>query len=597
MKQQQAGEPGDEAQQIAEATRLIRAGQFFAAHDVAQAGLREHPGSRRLAWASGQALVRTGALEQARALIEPICAAGTEDEDLLGLLARIRKDQWRRGGEARHLRESRDIYLQAFDKTGGFYTGINAASMSCLLGEGERAAELARDVLATCERSGGGDYWTLATIGEALLLLGRGVDAAARYRDAAAQAKDDWQAISSSRDQLLLLERHGVNVPDDALEALRPPAVGVFTGHMIDAPGRNPPRFPPEREGEIRAAIEAEVEALDLRIGYSSAACGGDLLFIEAMLARGAEVNVVLPFAKGDFIETSLRFAGEAWVARFERALERASDVQYVTAERHLGDDRLFGFGNRFMSGLALLRARSFSAEPWLVALWNGGGALAGGTGDAVGRWPFADKVRLIGGRGAVPAATAAPEPPPSSRAIKCLLFADVVGFSKLSEEDTPGFVELLRRVAVRMETLGRKPEFLNTWGDAIFAVTGTAEEMVGYALDLRASLREARSSGGVPSHVDLRTGLHAGPVFEVTDPLTGRPNLYGAHVNRAARIEPITVPGEIYASEQFVALLLSETAGRRDAEPWEIEYVGMLSLAKAYGAQKLYHLSPRRAG
>jgi class 3 adenylate cyclase len=98
-----------------------------------------------------------------------------------------------------------------------------------------------------------------------------------------------------------------------------------------------------------------------------------------------------------------------------------------------------------------------------------------------------------------------------------------------------------------------------------------------------------------VPAHVDLRTGLHAGPVFEVIDPLTGRPNLYGAHVNRAARIEPITVPGEIYASEQFVALLLSETAARRGAEPWEIEYVGTLSLAKAYGAQKLYHLTPRR--
>ena len=595
MSQQQPSEPRDDAALIDEATRLIRAGQFFAAHDVAQAGLREHPGSRRLAWASGQALVRTGALEQARALIEPICAAGTEDEDLLGLLARIRKDQWRRSGEASRLRESRDIYLQAFGKTGGFYSGINAASMSRLLGEGERAAELARDVLAICERSAGCDYWTLATMGEALLLLGRDNEAAVRYREAAAVGKGDWQAISSSRDQLLLLGRHGMSVPAAALVALRPPAVGVFTGHMIDAPDRKAPRFPAERESEVRAAIEAEIESLDLRIGYSSAACGGDLLFIEAMLARGAEIDIVLPFAKSDFIETSVRFAGEGWAARFERALERASDVHYVTTERHLGDDRLFAFANRFMSGLALLRARSFSAEPWLVALWDGEQGHAGGAGDAIGRWPFPERIRTIGGGGATSAEPA--PPPPSARAIKCLLFADVVGFSKLSEEDTPGFVELLRRVAVRMEALGRKPEFLNTWGDAIFAVTGTAEEMVDYALDLRKSLREARSSGGVPAHVDLRTGLHAGPVFEATDPLTGRPNLYGAHVNRAARIEPITVPGEIYASEQFVALLLSETAQRRGVEPWEIEYVGMLSLAKAYGAQKLYHLSPRPVG
>jgi len=585
---------GSEAERTDQAIRLIRAGQFFAAHDAAQEGLRAYPGSRRLAWASGQALVRTGALEQARALIEPICAAGAVDEELLGLLARIRKDQWRRGGEARHLRESRDTYLEAFRATGGFYTGINAASTSRLLGEGERAAELAREVLAICERTGAGDYWTLATMGEALLLLGREDDAAERYARAAAGARGDWQALSSSRDQLLLLERHGVRVPAAILEALRPPAVGVFTGHMIDAPGRAAPRFPASREAEIRAAIERDIDALDLKIGYSSAACGGDLLFIEAMLERGGEVNIVLPFAKADFLATSVAFAGAGWVARFERALERASDVQFVTAERHLGDDRLFGFANRFMSGLALLRARSFSSDPWLIAHWDGGEGLAGGAADAVARWPLPEQVRIVGG-GVRPSGAPAVEAGRSTRAIKCLLFADFVGFSKLSEEDTPGFVELLRRVSDRMAALGRKAEFLNTWGDAIFAVLGSAEEMVGYALDLRASLREARMTEGVPSHVDLRTGLHAGPVFEVIDPMTGRPNLYGAHVNRAARIEPITVPGEIYASEQFVALLLSETAGQRDAAPWEIEYVGTLSLAKSYGAQKLYHLSPRR--
>lgn len=583
-----------EAELTDQAVRLIRAGQFFAAHDAAQEGLRAYPHNRRLAWASGQALVRTGALEQARALIEPICAAGGVDEDLLGLLARIRKDQWRRGGDLRHLRESRDTYLEAFRATGGFYTGINAASTARLLGDGEQAAALAREVLAICERTGATDYWTLATMGEALLLLGREADAAARYAAAAAGAKDDWQARSSSRDQLLLLERHGVRVPPAILEALKPPAVGVFTGHMIDAPGRASPRFPASREAEIRAAIEREIDSLDLKIGYSSAACGGDLLFIEAMLARGAEVNIVLPFAKVDFLATSVAFAGGGWVARFESALERASDVQFVTAERHLGDDRLFGFANRFMSGLALLRARSFSSEPWLIAHWDGGEGLTGGAADAVARWPLPQQVRIVGG-GARPGGAPAVEAGRSTRAIKCLLFADFVGFSKLSEEDTPGFVELLRRVSDRMAALGRKAEFLNTWGDAIFAVLGTAEEMVGYALDLRASLRDARATEGVPSHVDLRTGLHAGPVFEVTDPLTGRPNLYGAHVNRAARIEPITVPGEIYASEQFVALLLSETAGRRGPEPWEIEYVGTLSLAKAYGDQKLYHLSPRR--
>ena len=50
-----------------------------------------------------------------------------------------------------------------------------------------------------------------------------------------------------------------------------------------------------------------------------------------------------------------------------------------------------------------------------------------------------------------------------------------------------------------------------------------------------------------------MRIGLHAGPVFEGIDAITGRPNFFGSRVNRAARIEPVTLPGHIYASQQFV--------------------------------------------
>ena len=67
--------------------------------------------------------------------------------------------------------------------------------------------------------------------------------------------------------------------------------------------------------------------------------------------------------------------------------------------------------------------------------------------------------------------------------------------------------------------------------------------------------------SVGLPPDTTVRVGLHAGPVFSQHDPIIERVNFFGSHVNRAARIEPVTTPGCVFASEQFAALLKSETA------------------------------------
>ena len=62
--------------------------------------------------------------------------------------------------------------------------------------------------------------------------------------------------------------------------------------------------------------------------------------------------------------------------------------------------------------------------------------------------------------------------------------------------------------------------------------------------------------------------------------------NYFGTHVNRAARIEPITNPGNVYASEQFASLLM---AGKNSA--LECNYVGIIVLPKKFGKYPIYHL------
>ncbi len=93
----------------------------------------------------------------------------------------------------------------------------------------------------------------------------------------------------------------------------------------------------------------------------------------------------------------------------------------------------------------------------------------------------------------------------------------------------------------------------------------------------------------GLPDDLNLRIGLHAGPVYVGRDPITGARNFFGTHVSRAARIEPITPPGQVYASEAFAAL-----AAGRGAARFGFDYAGQTPMAKGYGTFPMYHV--RRA-
>lgn len=60
---------------------------------------------------------------------------------------------------------------------------------------------------------------------------------------------------------------------------------------------------------------------------------------------------------------------------------------------------------------------------------------------------------------------------------------------------------------------------------------------------------------------INLRIALHAGPGYWCFDPILERMTYVGRHVSRAARMEPITPPGEIYVSETLAALAAAEGA------------------------------------
>jgi hypothetical protein len=84
-------------------------------------------------------------------------------------------------------------------------------------------------------------------------------------------------------------------------------------------------RFPAEEEARVADELRNQFASLGVRIGFGSLAAGADILAAEALLDLGAELQVVLPFERDEFVRVSVAPAGEDRVERFERCLAAAS--------------------------------------------------------------------------------------------------------------------------------------------------------------------------------------------------------------------------------------------------------------------------------
>jgi hypothetical protein len=174
-----------------------------------------------------------------------------------------------------------------------------------------------------------------------------------------------------------------------------PRKVALFSGHMIDAPGREKPRFAPDKEPIAARAIAkalADIGVGPADLAICGGACGGDLLFAEAALACGARLELYIPLDEPTFLEKSVDFTDREWRARYFAA--KAPAVLHV-APSELGpireEEDAYTRNNRWMLDSAL----RFGADTVdFICLWNGeGGDGPGGTRHMM------DAVRNRGGR------------------------------------------------------------------------------------------------------------------------------------------------------------------------------------------------------
>jgi hypothetical protein len=189
------------------ADALIALKECDAALDVVGPLIERFPRSLRPKQLEGLARARKGDWQGAQLTLGELYAAGEIDPETLGIYARTWMDRYNATGNRLFLLKSRDLYRQAFEAAPkDYYTGINAASKSLLLGERETAAQLGKRVEAIVGTSAkANDYWQTATVAEVQLLQGKYAEAGQLYGQAVGIAPLEVGAHESSWKQAQLL--------------------------------------------------------------------------------------------------------------------------------------------------------------------------------------------------------------------------------------------------------------------------------------------------------------------------------------------------------------------------------------------------------
>jgi hypothetical protein len=320
--------------------------------------------------------------------------------EALSLLGRNIKERWRLSWQALsgeqcarqalhspYLLQAYEKYKQGFEEDlNSFYPGLNALSLLTIVlhlarrmpelweGRFQTSAEADRELQALeqqrqllvgavgsaltaaqrrLQQSGGEDRWVKISLADyCFLTCERPLQVSYAYESALAGAASFY--ADSARAQLRLFEqlevlpehvRHALDVFPSAMlpgaPAPPPERVVLFTGHMIDAPGRVPARFPASCQGialrAIREALRQEQQRTQGRIlGVGSAANGGDLLFHEACAALGIPTRVFLPLPPDCFRSESVSPAGPDWDKRFDQLMANNPSPPYLSASDEL---------------------------------------------------------------------------------------------------------------------------------------------------------------------------------------------------------------------------------------------------------------------
>lgn len=178
------------------------------------------------------------------------------------------------------------------------------------------------------------------------------------------------------------------------------------------------------------------------------------------------------------------------------------------------------------------------------------------------------------------------------------ILFADIEGYSSLDLKQKLVFREEAEVDALKAvdDEVGSHISHHNSWGYAHLILFSNADAGVKAALTLRDHflLRTKWSELGLPPSLSICCSLLVEDVVikDFKNPIYSekRQDVIGKNIDLTAKIEPVTPPGRIWATEQVISSLQDSSTYEINLDP-----IGKRELSTKWGIQNLYDV--RRFG
>ncbi len=322
------------------------------------------------------ALSRTGNVNRAMEVIQPLLGNEDTDHETLALAGGILKRQWEATGDGSYLKDSYSYYLRSFREGESYWAGINAATLASVM-DLDVAKVLADEVLEICWEEYGrlgtrSPFWLLVSIAEGHLVKGD-VDTAIKWYKLVTPMsyKSVGQIKTVRRNAAILGRKLGGEIPRLLSEAIHTPKIAFFAGHRIDREGM-PPRFPQRDTEKVKRNLRAALGKLRISVGVASLADGADILFHECLIEAGRQSRVVLPSPVADYRAKLAADDPGGWLERFDRVLENASVVEVVSrATFDHYDEDAYSLATDFMIGYSLNLAEELDGDMVPIVVWD----------------------------------------------------------------------------------------------------------------------------------------------------------------------------------------------------------------------------------
>ena len=164
---------------------------------------------------------------------------------------------------------------------------------------------------------------------------------------------------------------------------------------------------------------------------------------------------------------------------------------------------------------------------------------------------------------------------------LAAVMFTDIVGFSRMMEEDEGGTLQTLdfHDKLVREQIDRHRGSVIKTIGDAFLAQFSTTLDAVQCALGVQEGIREYNEAR-LGKSLTLRIGVHLGDIYFYEN------DALGEGINIASRLQSMTKPGHITISRE----VYSQVSGKI---PMKVEAMGQVHLKNITREVHAYEIIP----